>query len=50
MKIFKMIRGFFVKWDRSSEIMQNAIFHVEIWSLTLRICLLIRPQPQGSIK
>ena len=26
MKIFKMIRGFFFKWGRSSKIVQNMIF------------------------
>ena len=30
MRIFKMIRGFFLKWSRSSKIMQNVIFHVKL--------------------
>ena len=37
MKIFKMIRGFFVKRSRSYKIMQNVIFHVKLLSLTLRL-------------
>ena len=37
MKIFKMIRGFFLKWSRSSKIMQNVVVHVKLYvqSLTL---------------
>ena len=36
MKIFKMIRGFFLKRSRSSKIMQNLIFHVKLLSPTLK--------------
>ena len=35
MKIFKMIRGFFLKRSRSYKIMQNVIFHVKLLSPTL---------------
>ena len=35
MKIFKTIRVFFLKWSRTSNIMQNVIFHVKVLSLTL---------------
>ena len=37
MKIFKMFRGFFLEWSRRSKIMQNRIFHVNFWSMTLRL-------------
>ena len=29
MKILKMIRGFFVKWSRSSKIMQNIFIFIQ---------------------
>ena len=35
MKIFKMIRGFFLKRSTSYKIMQNVIFHVKLLSPTL---------------
>ena len=35
MKIFKMIRGFFLNWSRSSKIMQNVVFRFKLWSLIL---------------
>ena len=41
MKIFKMIRGFFLKRSRSYKIRQNVIFHVKHWSLTL----IVEPAP-----
>ena len=37
MKIFEMIGRFFVRLSRSSEIMQNLIFHVKLRSPTLTI-------------
>ena len=40
MKIFKMIRGFFLKRSLSYKIMQNVIFHVKLLSPTLNgICV-----------
>ena len=30
MKIFNMIRAFPLKWDRSSKIVQNVMFHVKL--------------------
>ena len=38
MKIFKIIKGFFLKRSRSYKIMQNVIFHVKLWSLILTNC------------
>ena len=35
MKIFEMIKGFFLKWRRSVKLMQNMILHVRLQSLTL---------------
>ena len=35
MKIFKMIRGFFLKRSINYKIMQNVIFHVKLLSPTL---------------
>ena len=35
MKIFKMIKGFFLKRSRSYKIMQNVISHVKLLSPTL---------------
>ena len=35
MKIFKMIRGFFLKRSGSYKIMQNMIFHIKLLSATL---------------
>ena len=29
MKIFKIVRGFFLQWSSSSKIMQNVIFHLK---------------------
>ena len=37
MKIFKMIRGLFLKRSLSYKIMQNVIFHVKLLSPTLMI-------------
>ena len=37
MKIFKMIRGFFLKRNRSYKIMQNVIFRVKLLSPTLKL-------------
>ena len=36
MKTFKMIRGFLLIWSRSCKIMQNVIFHVKLYSVTLK--------------
>ena len=35
MKVIKMIREFFLKWSRSSKIMQNVIFHVRLPDLKI---------------
>ena len=40
MKIFKMVRGVFIKRNRSSKIMQNVIFRVKLRYLTLRKLLI----------
>ena len=45
MKIFKMIRGFFLKRSRSYKIMQNVIFHVKLLSPTL-ITLIFEVAPE----
>ena len=42
MKIFKMIRGFFLKRSRSYKIMQNVISHVKLLSPTLNTLKLAR--------
>ena len=50
MKIFKMIRGFFLKRSRSYKIMQNVIFHVKLLSPTLNHFTKTRPLTESHLE
>ena len=49
MKIFKVIGGFFLKWNRCSEITQNVIFHIKCYSLILTLSDIREVEGEGEV-